>query len=106
MIWGKGLRGVRHASLELLQGKLLFTCDISKFNTLKHKIYDKSSFCNLKTTYPTYLPSIFSSFWMGALRLENPDSLLFFWLSSYLNLSLSLPGAQIKLLSTLDSLPI
>jgi len=94
--FGKVGRGVSHASLDLLQGNLLCTCDRSKFNTLRHKIYHKSSFCNLKTAYPTYLPNIFSSFWMGALGLANPDFLLFFWLPSYLNLSLFLPGAQIK----------
>ena len=59
----------------------------------------------LLPTQPT-LPRIFSSLCLGALRLANPDFLLFFWLSSYLNLSLFLPGAQIKQLSTLASLPI
>jgi len=76
------------------------------FNTLRDKIYHKSYFATSKMpTLPT-LPNIFSSFFLGAFGLENHDFLLFFWLSSYLNLSLSLPRAQIKQLSTLVSLPI
>ena len=55
-------------------------------------------------TRPTYLEfSLLSG--LGALELANPAFQLFFWLSSYLNLSLYLPGAQIKLMSTLASLP-
>jgi len=105
MIWGK-VRGISHASLEPLQGNLFCTCDGSKFNTLRDKIYHKSHSATSKLpTLPT-LPNIFSSFFLGAFGLANPNFLLFFWLSSYLNLSLSLPGAQIKHLSTLISLPI
>ena len=63
-------------------------------------------FCNHKTTYPAYLPSIFSSFGLGALELENPTFQLLLLMSSYLHLHLFHPGAQIKLLSTLVSLPI
>ena len=72
----KGKLDMPHLSSS--KGKLLCTCDISRFKTLKYKIYHKSSFRNLNTAYPTYLPNIFSSFWMGALRLENPDFLLLF----------------------------
>ena len=105
MIWGK-VRGISHASLELLQGNLLCTCDRSKFNTLRHKIYHKSHSATSKLPSLPTLPSIFSSLCLGALGLSNLDFLLFFWLSSYLNLFSSLPGAQIKQLSNLVSLPI
>jgi len=53
----------------------------------KHKTDHKSTFCNLKTTYPTYLPNIFSSFWVGALRLADPDYPFFFFFSVLLSKS-------------------
>ena len=53
---------VSHAWFELLHMKLPEDCDLSRYDTWKHKIDHKSTFCNLKTTYPAYLPNIFSSF--------------------------------------------
>ena len=88
------------------EGELSCTCDLNRYNTWKHEIDHTYWFCNYKTTYPTYLPSIFSSFCMGALGLADPDYPFFFWLPSYLNVPLYHPGAQIKLLSTLSSLLI
>ena len=59
--------------------KLPDNCDLNRYDIWKHEIDHKSTFCNLKTTYPAYLPSIFSSFGLGALELENPAFQLFFY---------------------------
>ena len=88
------------------KGELPCTCDLNRYNTWKHEMDHTAWFCNHKTTYPAYLPSIFSSFCMGALGLADPDYPFFFLLSSYLNLHLFLPRAQIKQLGSFVSLPI
>ena len=91
--------------LSSCKGELPCTCDLNRYNTWKHEMDHIAWFCNHKTTYPAYLPSIFSSFCMGALGLADPDWPFFFLLSSYLNLHLFLPRAQIKQLGSFVSLP-
>ena len=71
----------------------------------KTKKWSQTCFCNLKLPTQPNTPNSFSSFWMGALSLANPDYPLFFWLPSYLTLPLSLPRTHIKQLGSLISLP-
>ena len=67
------------SSFELLQMKLPDNCDLKRYNSSKYKTDHESSFCNHTATYPAYLPNIFSSFWVGALRLADPDLQFFFF---------------------------
>jgi len=100
-------KGVRHASLDLEQQKRWSKkCDLNKYDTWKYDLDHITWFSNHKTTYPAYYLAFFSSFCLGALELANPSFQPFLFLFSYLHLHLFHPGAQIKLLITLASLPI
>ena len=88
------------------KGELPFTCDLNRYNTWEDEIDHTAWFCNHKTTYPTYLPSIFSSFVWVHLDLQTLIIPFFFLLSSYINLHLFLPRARIKQLGSFVSLPI
>ena len=64
---------VSYASLELLHtDSCLAILDLNRYNTWKQKTDHNHWFCNHQTTYPAYLPSIFSSFGLGALILADP----------------------------------
>ena len=103
--WEEG--GVRHASLELLRMEnCIITMIYEDITPEKHEMDYRAWFCNHKTTYPAYLPSIFSSFCIGALGLADPDYPFLFLLSLYLSLHLFLPRAQIKQLGSFVSLSI
>ena len=57
----------------------------------KDQIAHKPTSATSKLPTQPSTPNIFSSFSLGAFELANLDSSLFFWLTSYLSLPLSLP---------------
>jgi len=79
--------------------------------TLKHIVKHDSSaygsndfhFCNLSSTYPFTYPNIFCFTLVGALKLANPFLSFLVYVINYLLLTLYIPRAQIKLMSSFYS---
>lgn len=63
---------------------------------LKSKLLTNHAFVPSKLPTQPSIPSIFSSFSLGALELANPDPSLFFWLPSYISLPLFLPRLRLS----------
>ena len=53
--------------------KTAFNLWYDRYDTWQYEMDHKPWFCNHKATYPTYSPSIFSSFWFGCTWTSIPN---------------------------------